>query len=422
MNPREEDILQFGPFSLDPARRRLTRAGQTVTLTRKKKKQSLTGTAYEVLLVLLRSDGKLVTKSDLEKAVWEGREVSHGVIAQNITTIRKFLDDDPKNPEYVATVSRQGHQFIKLVRRTPAPKANSMAEELYNDGLVYLYTFTTESGLRRAIDCFKQAYIYQPEHAAAYAAAAEACVWLSIFSWADPREAIPEAQRLAKKALENDPELADAEASLETVNLLWHHHWSEAETVFEKVLRLNPTSQAALRGYALLLMASGRFKEALRKIDRALAVSAKSFLNITVKCVVLYESEDEDYVDFVMQVTEEQKELKVDAAWYMRGLFYERSGWYKQAIKLISEIKLTDDQFLGHLVLAYLYGVADETDKARSLLDKLKALAKDRWVSPFQIALIELALNNPHNAKQCLKDAIELHDPWGCLLIDPRLK
>jgi DNA-binding winged helix-turn-helix (wHTH) protein len=422
MKQQGDDVFQFGPFRLDPARRRLSRNGKTVTIrTKKKEEQTLTGKAFDVLLVLVKSDGKLVSRKDFEIALWEGKEISDAVLAQYITRIRKFLGDHAGAPVYIATLSGKGHQFIKPVRRIPGFKTKSGAEELFDDGLVYLYTFTTEDELNKAIDCFKQSHTYQPDHAAAYAAEAEAYIWLSIFSWKDPREALPEAQRLAKKALEYDPQLGDADAVLALANLLWHRNWSEAEKVFERVLRLNPMSQAALRGYALLLMANARFEDALRKIDRALLVNPKSFLNINVKCVVLYESGNEDYLDFVMQVTEEQKELKVDAAWYMRGLFYERAGWHKQAVKMMREIKLTDDQFLGHLVLAYLFAVAGERDDARKVLDKLKALSKERWVSPFHIALIELA-GNPKNAKRYLNDAIEMHDPWACLLLDPRLK
>lgn len=159
-----------------------------------------------------------------------------------------------------------------------------------------------------------------------------------------------------------------------------------------------------------------------------------SFLNISIECMVLYASgADLDsfenslatsrrrpIYEFMMRVTEEQTELKVDAAWYILGLFYERARQHEQAIKVMSEVELTDETFLGHLVLAYIHAVAGQKKKALELVSRLEVLK--RWVSPFHIALIELALKNPKRAKQYLKNAIEMHDPWAHLLIDPRLK
>jgi tetratricopeptide (TPR) repeat protein len=233
--------------------------------------------------------------------------------------------------------------------------------------------------------------------------------------------------------------LGDAEATYALAELILRRNWEQALTVFERILRQNPMSQAALRGYALWLMANARFADAFKKIDRALVVSRKSFLNIGIMCMVLYasgadlnslvpapsaERPEHDsrrlVYDFMMRVTEEQSELKVDAAWYILGLFYERAGWHERAIKAIHEVKLADEKFLGLLVLAYNHAVAGQAETARQLLDKLKAL--ERWVSPFHFALIELALGNREEAKWYLDDAIAKCDPWACLLIDPRLK
>ena len=433
-------MYEFGPFRLEPAPGlRLTRDGKEVTLpTKDGKKKPLTGKAFEVLLTFVKRYDEVVTKRVLEVEVWEGDEKDSRVITQNVRTIRKFLSDNANAPEYIKTVPGQGYRFIKPVREVHKEKDKG-AEELYIDGLAHFYTFNTEAELNKAISCFKQAYTNQPDYAPAFAAASEAHIWLSLFSWQDPAQAMPKAKRLADEALRLDSTLGDAQATYALAELIWRRNWTQAQKVFERVLKQNPTSQPALRGYALWLMANARFDDALRKIDRALAMSSKSFLNIGIKCMVLYASGvDLDPFgqsletahpqhrrkhlihDFMMQVTEEQRVLKVDAAWYVRGLFYERLGWSEQAIKIMAEIELTDEQFLGNLVLAHIYAVAGHGKKALELLDRLKMLK--RWVSPFHIALIELALGNRDDAKRCLKDAIRKHDPWSCLLIDPRLK
>jgi DNA-binding winged helix-turn-helix (wHTH) protein len=442
MNQHHNHVFKFGPFQLDPAERQLTRDGKTVTIdTGKKKEQELSGKPFNVLLVLVKCEGEIVTKHDLEIEVWEGSIVTPYSITQSIKTIRKFLGDDPKNPLYIKTLPRDGYRFIEKVTVAPRKRLRmgtkmerekeKEAEELYTSGLGLLYTFATEEDLRRAISCFKQSYAIHPHgYPAALAAEAEAHIWGALFSWLEPKEALPTARRLADLALNSDSKLGDARAIRALAELLMRRNWPQASSVLKGVLKQNPTSQPALRGYALWLMVNGRFDEALRKIKRARAVHSTSVLNIGIECMVLYVSgvnlgnlnqQSSSFVyEFMRHVTAELSEYKVDAAWYILGLFYERSGRIQRAISALGKVELTDKKFLGHLVLAYFYAVGARPNKARELLDKLKALG--RWVSPFHIGLIELALGNHESAKQCIRDAISQSDPWACLLIDPRLK
>ena len=440
MNRHEDVIYEFGDYRLDP-NGRLSRGGKTVTIpakkrkgqTRKKKGQALSGKPLEVLLVLAKSNGRVVTKRDFLFAVWGGGIMSEEVLTQHIMTVRKFLGDDPKDPEYIETVPGSGYRFMKpvtiitnaagVVGKT---KEDIEAEELHKSGLASLYQFITERDLRRAISSFKQACAKRPDYAPAMAACAEAHIWGGIFSWEEPVTALAEARSLADRARNLDPELGDAQAVFALADLLLRWNWEEARATFERVIRQNPTCQPALRGYALWLMANGRFDDALRKINDALELSPESFINIGMACMVLYAAGvDDPFTDpriyaFMKHVTDDHSEFKVDTAWYILGLFYERVGHLDKAVDAIGKVELSDEQFLGHLVLAYIYAVAGDTVKVQELLNRLKTLK--RWVSPFHFALIELALGNRDEAKRWLDDAIKRHDPWACLLIDPRLK
>jgi DNA-binding winged helix-turn-helix (wHTH) protein len=61
---------------------------------------------------LARTPGRLVTKNALLDLVWGHRFVTESVLKSAISELRAALDDDPKQPRCIETVSRRGYRFI----------------------------------------------------------------------------------------------------------------------------------------------------------------------------------------------------------------------------------------------------------------------------------------------------------------------
>jgi DNA-binding winged helix-turn-helix (wHTH) protein len=101
--PERSLRLRFDAFVLDEADARLTRAGEPVPLAPK---------PLAVLCALARTPRTLVTKNALLDSVWGHRFVSESVLKSTISELRAALDDDPKRPRYIETVSRRGYRFI----------------------------------------------------------------------------------------------------------------------------------------------------------------------------------------------------------------------------------------------------------------------------------------------------------------------
>ena len=98
----------FGAFRLDTTRRLLTRAaGEAVPLTPK---------GFELLLLLVESEGRLLTKADLMNKMWPDSFVEEGNLTQTVSVLRKALGDNPHQHQYIVTVPGQGYQFIAPVR------------------------------------------------------------------------------------------------------------------------------------------------------------------------------------------------------------------------------------------------------------------------------------------------------------------
>jgi len=103
----QKETYKFGPFILDPAERVLSCEGMTVSLTPK---------AFETLLCLVRSPGRMLTKDELLKQIWPDTFVEEVNLAVNISALRKALGETPQEARYIATIPGHGYRFIAEVQ------------------------------------------------------------------------------------------------------------------------------------------------------------------------------------------------------------------------------------------------------------------------------------------------------------------
>src|SRR6476660_3795261 len=113
MSNQSKCIYKFGPFTLDTAKRLLSRADQPISLTPK---------AFDTLIVLVRGNGNVVEKEDLLKEVWPKTFVEESTLAQNIFTLRKALGQTRDNGQFIETVPRHGYRFaanVEILEKEP---------------------------------------------------------------------------------------------------------------------------------------------------------------------------------------------------------------------------------------------------------------------------------------------------------------
>ena len=108
MSEEIKHFYEFGPFRLDPLKRRLMRDGELVRLTPK---------ALDLLLVLVEERGRTVEKDELLEKVWAGTVVEENNLNQNITALRKSLGDSRQDSQYIATIPGVGYRFVAEVRK-----------------------------------------------------------------------------------------------------------------------------------------------------------------------------------------------------------------------------------------------------------------------------------------------------------------
>src|SRR5580658_4189049 len=98
----QHEIYAFGPYVLDSAQMLLRRDGSVVPLQPR---------ALEMLLVLVRRRGEVVSKQELMEAVWPDSFVEEGNLTQNIFLLRRELGKTASGEEYIQTVSKRGYRM-----------------------------------------------------------------------------------------------------------------------------------------------------------------------------------------------------------------------------------------------------------------------------------------------------------------------
>ena len=112
-------LLEFGPFSLDRTERVLRRDGQPVPLRPKD---------FDMLLVLVENNGRIVEKEELLKQVWPDTFVEEANLSHHIFTIRKALGDGDEEARYIETIPRRGYRFVAPM--TGASQAASIGQDM----------------------------------------------------------------------------------------------------------------------------------------------------------------------------------------------------------------------------------------------------------------------------------------------------
>ena len=119
-------LYEFGPFRLIPNEHSLFQNAKPIKLPPK---------AFDVLFVLIKKSGQLVTKGELMKEVWPDSFVEEGNINLAILQVRKALGDKASDPTYIETVPRRGFRFIADVKKVPIDEAVPSAEQITKAGI-----------------------------------------------------------------------------------------------------------------------------------------------------------------------------------------------------------------------------------------------------------------------------------------------
>ncbi len=113
---KSQPSLLFPPFSLDVANEQLWRETQLLPLRPK---------PFAILRYLTEHAGRLVSKEELQQAIWGKTQVKIEVLNTYIRLLREVLGDEAKTPHYIETVVGRGYRFIGPITTTSTQSGGS---------------------------------------------------------------------------------------------------------------------------------------------------------------------------------------------------------------------------------------------------------------------------------------------------------
>jgi TolB-like protein/Tfp pilus assembly protein PilF len=296
---------------------------------------------------------------------------------------------------------------------------NAEAYRLYLKGRHH-WNRWTEEGFHKAIEYFQQAIEKDSGYALAYTGLADSYVLLGWNSYLPPKEAFPKGKAAAMAALQLDPDLAEAHASLAA--LLWLHdwHWEEAQTEFKCSLELGPNYATANHWYAEYVMTMGRHGESMARMKNGQELDPLSLIiNVAVGWGLYHARRYDEAIEQLRRTVELDPNYPV--TYWILGLLLRKTGCYEPAIAEGEKgVKLSSGSPLMRAALAHTFGTAGRTKEALQILDDLTRLGKQKYVAPYFFAGIHIGLGEDDRAIEYLEKAYEEHSHWLIYLhIDP---
>lgn len=300
------------------------------------------------------------------------------------------------------------------------PTDDLVAYNLYLRGR-YLWHRRTQATLLESVRYFSDAVARDSGFARAWAGLADAYSVLAFYDYLPPGTTYPKAKAAARRALELDPHLAEAHASLGYIALYYDWEWSAAEDAFKRAISINPSYTVGHQWYANHLVAMGRFDEAEREMIEAREVNPLSLIaNGALGWVYFFARKYEAAVEQCNVA------LEMDADWDLcylwRGQALVELGKYPEAITSLERaVELSGRSGISVAALAHAQATSGDTASARALLDELAAASEYR--PSYEIAKGYLALGERERALEWLERAFnERAHSMAFLRVDPQLK
>lgn len=347
-------------------------------------------------------------------SVDDGRQLWSGRFDEQYTDIFAVQDSIADRVTAALAVQLTSVEQQRLARR---PTSDTVAYDLFLKGRYHWNRRSSPANLLKAIEYYQQAVARDPQFALAYSGLADALAVQAVFAAREPREVYPAALQAAERALQLDPDLAEAHATRGHIRLNFLHDWPGALEDFDEAIRHDPRYAMARvwRGFWLVFV--GRTEEGLAELATAVELEPSSMPQVVTYARGLYSARRHGEAAAALERVVEVEPQNMLARALLASVYIEL-GRFDESLVLASDVAGKSPS--GFSVAAVALARAGRTDEARAALNRLVELAQHRYVPAYDIASVHAALGDADQAFQWLDRAFaEPSALLGNLRADP---
>ncbi len=278
---------------------------------------------------------------------------------------------------------------------------NIEAYQLYMRGRYHALRLT-RAETDKAIVYFQQAIELDRNYALPYLGLARAYLPMALTSGLPSWEVMPKAKEAALRAVEIDPSISEAYATIGFINFWYDWDWQAAEKQYQRALDLDPKSAEAHFGYAHLLSNSGRHEKALAEIKLSRELDPLSIVTNALEGQILFFAHHNDEA-----LDSLQKTIDLEPNFWLSHLFisrvYSEKGMHAEAVAEAKRAGELSGNSQSDAYRAYALAKWGKLSEARAVLDQLLKLSTERYVPPYNIALAYNGLGEREKALDYLE-------------------
>jgi TolB-like protein/Tfp pilus assembly protein PilF len=366
---------------------------------------------------LFQRDGQLNIQTELVN-VSDGSQLWGEQYTRPLDALLNIQEDIANAISEKLEVRVAGIRKKRLIKR---PTENEHAYQMYLQGRYHWNRRTAES-LHKGVEYLNLAIQADPQFALAYAGLADCYSIMGGFGYASPVESYPRAKAAAERALQLDPDLAEAHTSLAMIFDRFDWNETKAEHHFQKAVKLNPGYTTAHQWYGVFLIMLLRLEEGEAEIKKALDLDPLNMImHWTRGYTLLYMKR------FPEAIRAYNKALELDPT-FQRARFdlaitYHIAGQAREAAQEFSDwIASSENTLHARTLKAYALACLGRHQEAADLLKELESLAATQYVSQFGLAIAYTELGDYEKAFQALERSVAAkEDALLSVRINPRL-
>jgi DNA-binding winged helix-turn-helix (wHTH) protein/tetratricopeptide (TPR) repeat protein len=309
---------------------------------------------------------------------------------------------------------------VRLTALVNRQTQNPEAYDLYLHGR-YFWNQLTGQTTRRAIEYFTHATTLDAKYALAWAGLADCYTSAPVHGDAPPLLIMQKARDAIANAISAEPNLAEVQIALGNFNFWLGWDWSAAEAAYRRGIAFDPNLPLAHRMLGVVLSHSCRHDEARSSMQRARELDPLYVMHQSLSSHIAFDARD-----FRTALYFARQALVVDPEFWIAQLHLAQVavelGDYDLALDALNKAgRLSAGNTKALSLRGYIFGKTGRVAESLEVLQTLEAVARERFVPPYAIALIHAGLGDTDLALEWLARAFDSHDVHLVFLpVDPK--